>query len=353
MIATITIGKSFAHCIGYCLEDKRALTDEKKKELTGQDGLHHKNRAEVLAYNQCYGNKKELAAQFMDVRKLSRRVEKPVLHASLRLAPGEVLSRGQWLSIAEEMAKELGVAKNQYIVIQHHDTKEQHIHLVANRVSFDGKAASTGNNFYKMDKLCRRLEKEYHLTQVLSPKQFLPKDQQQLPRHDKRKEKMRQDLVHCLKQATSLNSFFGNMQQLGYTVIKGRGISFIDDKKVKVKGSELGFSLSKIETYLQTKQARNLKGAGLTDLQKNHTAQERRQGARFNRMPEHLVPGVANTAESDINKVVTQVTEAVGGIVSELFSPSYPSPEDIANAEAMREFYRHQNKKKKKRGYRP
>jgi hypothetical protein len=44
------------------------------------------------------------------------------------------------------------------------------------------------------------------------------------------------------------------MNSLGYNVLKGKGISFIDDKKVKIKGSEVGFSLSKIEWILNLKQ---------------------------------------------------------------------------------------------------
>jgi len=44
------------------------------------------------------------------------------------------------------------------------------------------------------------------------------------------------------------------MEGLGYQVIKGRGISFIDDKKVKIKGSEVGFSLANIEKILALKQ---------------------------------------------------------------------------------------------------
>ena len=41
---------------------------------------------------------------------------------------------------------------------------------------------------------------------------------------------------------------------MGYQVLKGRGISFIGDKKVKIKGSEAGFSLMKIEKTLALKQ---------------------------------------------------------------------------------------------------
>jgi DNA-binding transcriptional MerR regulator len=48
---------------------------------------------------------------------------------------------------------------------------------------------------------------------------------------------------------------------LGYKVIKGRGISFIDDKKVKIKGSEVGFSLAKIDRILNIKQQLEMNNA--------------------------------------------------------------------------------------------
>ena len=43
------------------------------------------------------------------------------------------------------------------------------------------------------------------------------------------------------------------MKTFGYQILKARGISFIDDKKVKIKGSEVGFSLMKIEKLLALK----------------------------------------------------------------------------------------------------
>jgi len=280
MIAGISMGKSFSGCLGYCLDDKQELTKEQKIKLSLKDGVQHANRAEILAYNQCFGDKNELAAQFNDVRKLSRRVEKPVLHLSMRLAPGEHLNKDQWLNIAEEIVKEMGVANNQYLVVQHRDTKEEHIHIVANRVGYDGKAASSSNNYYKMDKLCRRLEMKYQLQQVLSPRQFLPKEMRHLPRHDIRKEQMKKDIGQTLAKAKHYEDFAQRMQSLGYKIIKGRGITFIDEKKVMVKGSELGYSLMTIEKTLQLKQERNLKQDGIKPLIKKtveHTLQEQRQ----------------------------------------------------------------------------
>ena len=254
MIGKVSIGKSLYHCLSYCLEDKRKLSAEEKKKLSEGDGVQHQNRAEVLAYNLCYGDKKELADQFREVRKLSRRTEKPALHLTLRLAPGEQLSRSQLTEIGSKCAEEFGVADHQYVCILHKDTKEQHIHIVANRVGFDGKAAKDGNNYRRMATLCRRLEKEYNLKQVLSPKAFLSPEERNLPRHDQRKEKLKHDIRDTLQQVKDYPAFERVMKKLGYQILKGRGIAFIDDKKVRTKGSEVGFSLMKIEKILHLKE---------------------------------------------------------------------------------------------------
>jgi hypothetical protein len=99
-----------------------------------------------------------------------------------------------------------------------------------------------------MAALCRRLEKQYKLQEVLSPKDRL------LPRQDQRKEKLKTDIRQTLEKVRNYAEFEQRMQTLGYKLVKGRGISFIDDKKVKTKGSEVGFSLSKMEKILTLKQ---------------------------------------------------------------------------------------------------
>ena len=62
MIGKITIGKSFKGCLLYCLDDK--LQDPQKEQVM-------KDRAEILLFNQCYGNQKELIQQFNEVRQLN------------------------------------------------------------------------------------------------------------------------------------------------------------------------------------------------------------------------------------------------------------------------------------------
>ena len=245
MIGKIAIGKSFKGCLLYCLNDK--LQDQKQE-------LVMKNRAEILLFNQCYGNQKELIQQFNEVRQLNPKLSKPVLHITLSLSPGEQLSKDKLIEMCQDCAKDMGFENNQYIAIHHRDTNHQHLHIVANRVGYDKRTVSDSRNFQKIAVYCRKMELKFDLKQVLSPRQFLSKEQRLIPRQDVRKEQLKKDIQQTLKQSGNYNEFEQKMKGLGYQVLKGRGITIIDDKKVKIKGSEAGFSLMKIEKILALKQ---------------------------------------------------------------------------------------------------
>jgi len=105
MIGKIVTGKSFRGCLQYCLHDK--IADEKKNELVMKD------RAEVILYNQCFGNDKELIQQFNEVRQLNPRLSKPVLHITLSLSQGENLPAYKLAEMARDCAQDLGFSNNQ------------------------------------------------------------------------------------------------------------------------------------------------------------------------------------------------------------------------------------------------
>ena len=213
-----------------------------------------KDRAEILLFNQRYGNQKELILQFNEVRQLNSKLLKPVLHITLSLARGEQLPKEKLIKMCQDCAKDMGFGNNQYVAIHDKDTSHQHLHIVANRIGFDKRTVSDSNNFQKIAAYCRRMELKFNLTQVLSPRKFLSKEQQQIPRQDERKEKLKKIIYRTLQQASNYRQFEQVMKTLGYQILKARGISFIDDKKVKIKGSEVGFSLMKIEKILALKQ---------------------------------------------------------------------------------------------------
>ncbi len=150
------------------------------------------------------------------------------------------------MEMTHQCARDMGFENNQYVAIHHRDTNHQHLHIVANRVGYDKKTLSDSNSYKKIAAYCRKMQMQYNLQQVLSPRQFLSKEQRQLPRLDQRKERLKQNIRQCLSSAQSYRHFEASMKERGYQVLKGRGIAFLDDKGVKVKGSEIGYSLMRL-----------------------------------------------------------------------------------------------------------
>lgn len=268
MIGKIIIGRSFRGCISYCLENK--ITDTSKQAV--------KNRSEVLYYNLCYGKKSELISQFNDVQKLNPKLAKPVMHITLSFSIGENIIREALLSMIEDCAKDLGFRSNQYIAISHNDTAHQHIHIVANRIGFDGKTVKDSNNYQKIAAYCRKMEIKHNLKQVLSPRRFLSQAQRNLPRHDSRKEQLRKDIIQCLMVSENYKHFELLMKAKEYGIQRARGIVFYDSQKVRTKGSDVGYSLSKIEKILSVaKQQRPALLKHLSQDTKKHLFQHQKQ----------------------------------------------------------------------------
>jgi len=244
MIGKISTGKSFRGCLNYLHEGRL----QQSKAL--QEIEQEKKQAQVICYNQCFGNKKELIQQFNEVRYLNPKLSKPVLHASLSFAHSDQLSNQDKIDIGKQMAKDFGFENNQYVVIEHADRQHQHLHIVANRVGYDAKTVSDSNNYKRMANFCRTMERKHQLEQVLSPRKFLSKEERILPRQDIRKEALKEAIAKFLKQSTTMKEFQNKITAKGYEVELGRGIAFTDAQAVRFKGSQVGYPLLKIEQQL-------------------------------------------------------------------------------------------------------
>jgi hypothetical protein len=249
MIGKISTGKSFRGCLNYLHEGRL----QQSKAL--QEIEQEKKQAQVICYNQCFGNKKELIQQFNEVRYLNPKLSKPVLHASLSFAHSDQLSNQDKIDIGKQMAKDFGFESNQYVVIEHADRQHQQLHIVANRVGYDAKTVSDSNNYKRIANFCRTMERKHQLEQVLSPRRFLSKEERMLPRQDIRKEALKEAIAKFLKQSTTMKEFQNKITAKGYEVELGRGIAFTDAQAVRFKGSQVGYPLLKIEKQLaQNKQ---------------------------------------------------------------------------------------------------
>jgi hypothetical protein len=241
MIGKIIIGDTFGPCISYVLEGSKA--DKAERNTTGIE------KATVLNYNFCYGDKKELITQFNDVRALNPKMKRAVAHIIISFSPQDNVSNNQMIEISQKLGLKMGFnKKNQYLVVKHNDTPtHNHLHIVCNRVSFEGKTLSDSNNYKTISEFCREMEKEYNLEKVLSPNRFLPKEQRNYDRKDARVENCKKTIENCLKSATSWDDLCYKLMPEGISFQKGRGLFFVDDKGVKVKASSISLSISQIE----------------------------------------------------------------------------------------------------------
>jgi len=71
---------------------------------------------------------------------------------------------------------------------------------------------------------CRKIEIEYGLKQVVSPKRFLPQQEQQLPRSDMRKENLKATISSCIKQSSGIDDLAENLRVAGIAMEVGRGV---------------------------------------------------------------------------------------------------------------------------------
>jgi hypothetical protein len=124
----------------------------------------------LLGGNMAGQNARELAAEFGRVRRLRPDIEKPVWHNALRLPAGEKLSDEQWVAIADDYMQRMGYTEaHPRAYVLHDDADGQHIHIVASRISIEGKVFLGKNENLASTRHIQALEKAHGLTITKGP----------------------------------------------------------------------------------------------------------------------------------------------------------------------------------------
>ena len=113
--------------------------------------------------------KREDGNVLVDDRGRPERADAHVWHCSLSLHPEEpALGDDKWSQIARTFIAEMGFAEQRWVAIGHGETKNggDHIHLVVQLVTDDGRAAGVHNDRPRAQEACRKLEREHGLRVV-------------------------------------------------------------------------------------------------------------------------------------------------------------------------------------------
>jgi hypothetical protein len=127
-----------------------------------------KEQGRIIDTNMDGRGPRGLAAEFGEIRKLRPNLGKAVLHVSLAASPGEHLTDAQWVKIGQYYINGMGMNQNQYVMSRHTDTEHEHIHMVVNRIQFDGKVTSDSHDYRRQEFLMCELERDLGLRQIES-----------------------------------------------------------------------------------------------------------------------------------------------------------------------------------------
>lgn len=145
MIAKLVKGRGFRGALDYDLKQEKGR---------------------VIDTNMAGRTPRELAAEFGEMRRLRPKVGKAVLHVSLSASPGEKLSDAQWRDIGQRYLRGMGFKDNQFLMTRHTDTDHEHIHILANRITFGGEVVSDSLDYSRQERIVREIERVYRLQPV-------------------------------------------------------------------------------------------------------------------------------------------------------------------------------------------
>jgi len=145
MIAKNIKGKLFKGCVSYVMHEGATLLEA--------EGVWTENNSDIIR-------------SFAMQRSGRREIKQPVGHIPVAFSPEDKgrMTDDFMLKLAKEYMQEMGIRNTQYIIVRHHNTDNEHLHIVYNRIDNDLKLISVNHDYKRNIKVCKKLKDKYNLT---------------------------------------------------------------------------------------------------------------------------------------------------------------------------------------------
>lgn len=216
--------------------------------------MNDKGQAVELDRNLVMGeNGQDILSEFREVQSLNTRCENNTYTIVLSPDASQVkFSHEELKEITQAHLKNLKLENHQYIAYVHNSTDEQHVHIIANRISLEGKAHSDSMIHKKAHQSAEKIAKGKGLItakEVREIKRDMTKDLRQ---------EMRKAYTQCRDKSTSIEHFEELMHNKGYN------INFVENKQGKIQG----FRIDERQTGISFKASEIGKEVRLPNLEK-------------------------------------------------------------------------------------
>lgn len=214
----------------------------------------NQEKGQILDTNMAGESARELAKEFGEIRKLRPNLNKAVLHVSLSATIGDELTNEQWREIGHKYLDGMGLDNNQFVITRHTDTEHQHIHILANRIQFNGEVTSDSQDYKRQEEIMRQLEQDYSLQQVAPSRDAERKaptkgeiEQSIRTAQPSTRQQLQQFCDGAAKDCKSFTDYVERLEAVGVELVpvvqlegqKLSGLSYRLDG-VMMKGSDLG-----------------------------------------------------------------------------------------------------------------
>ena len=233
-----------------------------------------KGIAEVLDHSFVSVSEKSIMKEIQMVRAQRPNLQKYFYHTSINFPPCEDLANEKMKQIGHDYMVANGFTQHQFIMFRHHDADHPHLHILVNRIGYDGKVLSDSNDFARSEKVLRELEIRYDLTKVNSSSQareraMTKNELEMMKRTNEPSQKMKlQVLIRGIlqkKQGMTTGEFIRTLEGKGINVLFNQastgfvsGISY-GYEGIIIKGAKLGndFKWGSIKNSINYEQERD------------------------------------------------------------------------------------------------
>jgi hypothetical protein len=254
-----------------------------------------KDKAEVLDHSFVSVSEKTIMREVQMVRMLRPDLKKYFYHTSINFPPGEDLSNETMKQIGLDYLAANGFSQHQYIMFRHKDADHPHIHILVNRIGYDGTVVSDSNDYARSEKVLRNLERKYNLTQVIGSREAKERalsnnEISMMKRKNNPSAKVAMQVIigEVLKSKSQLstNEFISKLETRGVKVLFNQastgyvsGISYSYQGMV-MQGSKLGnaFKWSTIKNIINYEQERDRQRIHETNARSEHAINQFRAG---------------------------------------------------------------------------
>jgi len=144
------IGRNYPPAKSFLRQSRYLLQDQTRAETLYQEGVRgHDYRL--------------MARDFEMIHQLHPGRTHPVFHSVLDFHPNEHVDDTKMVEIAQKYLVAIRMADTQYAIVKHLDTSHTHIHIIANRIDYNGNYIQTYPEILNSNDAVRKLVKEYGL----------------------------------------------------------------------------------------------------------------------------------------------------------------------------------------------